>query len=314
MLPVALITYAGLCVTAGKFAQAAGLLEESAVIISSTGAPVPGSIQSYLTAYRGQEKLCLAAVQTTIDGATSRGEGFDFTVAMYAKSILHNGLGQYAEALDAAAAGAQYDDVGMCGYVLVELVEAAARCGESGIAADALRRLVERTEVSGTETALGVAARSRALLADGPAAADADYQSAIARLQNSPAVVYLARTHLVYGEWLRREKRRADARSQLRIAHDMFTQMGADGFAHRARRELGATGETVHTRPTTITVDLTTQESHIARLAREGYTNPEIAGQLFISPRTVEWHLGKIFAKLGVTSRRELRNVSLDLP
>jgi DNA-binding CsgD family transcriptional regulator len=308
-----LITNAGLCVTAGKFEQAAALLEESAAIISATGAPVPDSIQTYLAAYRGDEQLCLRSVQTTIDGATIRGEGFDITVAMYAKAILHNGLGQYTEALDAALTGAQYDDVGMYGYVLTELVEAAARSGEPVIAHDALDRLLERTEASGTDTALGLAARSRALTAHDPSADD-DYQSAIAHLQTSPAVVYVARTHLVYGEWLRRRKRRADTRIQLRIAHDMFAQMGAEGFAHRARRELSATGETVHTRSTSAAPELTTQESHIARLAREGYTNPEIAGQLFISPRTVEWHLSKIFTKLGVTSRRELRNAPFDLP
>jgi DNA-binding CsgD family transcriptional regulator len=312
VLPVALVTLAGLCVTAGNFSQAAALLAESAAIIAATGAPVPTSIESYLAAYRGQEQLCLDGVQSTIDGATMRGEGWDIGVALYAKAILHSGLGQYPEALAAAASGARYDDVGMCGYLLTELVEAAVRCGELTVAEDALRRLAERTEASGTDTAVGVAARSSALLADGTAAEDA-YRAAVVHLERSPAVVYLARTHLVYGEWLRRAKRRADAKAQLQIAHDMFTEMGADGFARRARRELRATGETVHTHSTSPTADLTTQESHIARLARDGYTNPEIAGQLFISPRTVEWHLGKIFAKLGVTSRRELRTAAPDL-
>lgn len=311
MLPVALATYAGICVTAGKFEQAAALLDEAAAIITATGAPVRSAIKTYLAACRGQEQLCLDGVRETVDGASSRGEGYDVSVALYAAAILHHGLGQYQEALDAAASGARHDDLGMCGYLLTELVEAATRCKERKVAAEALHRLVERTKASGTHTALGLAARCTALVSDG-SVADAAYQEAIAHLQRSPTVVYLARTHLVYGEWLRREKRRADARTQLRIAHEMFVQMGADGFAGRARRELTATGETVYMHPTGVTADLTTQESHIARLARDGYTNAEIAGLLFISPRTVEWHLGKIFAKLGVTSRRELRDALIE--
>ena len=232
-------------------------------------------------------------------------------MALYAEAVLHSGLGNYRAAFDAAASGARFDDIGMCGYLLTELIEAAARCNEHDAAAEALERLLERTDASGTPTALGVAARSTALMSHG-SVADAAYREAITHLQDSPAVVYLARTHLIYGEWLRREKRRADARAQLRIAHDMFTRMGAEGFARRARRELTAAGETVHTHTTVVTADLTTQESHIARLARDGYTNVEIAGQLFISPRTVEWHLRKIFAKLGVASRRELRTAVPD--
>jgi DNA-binding CsgD family transcriptional regulator len=199
----------------------------------------------------------------------------------------------------------------MCGYVLTELVEAAARSGDLMIAADACRRLLERTTPSGTETALGVAARSTALISDGPAAETA-YRDAIAHLERSPVVLYLARTHLVYGEWLRRMKRRADAREQLRTAYAMFANIGAEGFAARARRELQATGESVQFRSSSTAVELTAQESHIARLARDGYTNSEIGGQMFLSPRTVEWHLSRVFTKLGVTSRRELRNIGLD--
>lgn len=312
MLPVALVTYAGICVTAGKFEQATAVLEEAAAIMAATGAPMRVAvINTYLAAYRGQEQLCREGVQSTIDGATQRGEGHDISVALYAEAILHCGLGNYRAALDAAASGARYDDVGMCGYLLTEVVEAATRCNEQQAAAEAHSRLLERTNASGTPTALGVAARSTALMSDG-AVADAQYRDAIAHLQHSPAVVYLARTHLLYGEWLRREKRQADARTQLRIAHDMFARMGADGFARRARRELTATGETVRVPTAVVTADLTTQESHIARLARDGYTNIEIAGQLFISPRTVEWHLRKIFAKLGVTSRRQLRTTLRD--
>ena len=313
MLPVALVTYSAVCVTAGKFEQAAALLDESAAIITATGAPVRAAIRTYLAAYRGHEQLCREGVQETIDGATGRGEGYDISVALYATAIMYNGLGQYREAMDSAASGARYDDLGMCGYLLVELVEAAVRCKEHKVAAQALGRLLERTGASGTEAALGLAARCTALVSEG-AVADVAYQDALAHLERTPVVVYLARTHLIYGEWLRREKRRADARTQLRIAHDMFARMGADGFARRAQRELAATGETVHVWATDATYDLTAQESRIALLARDGYTNVEIAGQLFISRRTVEWHLGKIFAKLGITSRRELRTALTTTP
>ncbi len=306
MLPVALVTYSGVCVTAGKFEQAAALLDESEAIITATGAPVRAAIRTYLAAYRGQEQLCRDGVRETIDGAVGRGEGYDISIALYSEAIMHNGFGRYQEAMEAAASGARYDDLGMCGYLLVELVEAAVRCKEHEIATEAFGRLRERTEASGTETALGVLARSTALMSDG-SVADAAYQDALVHLERSPAVVYLARTHLLYGEWLRREKRRADARTQLRIAHDMFARMGADAFARRAQRELAATGETVSFHASDGAPDLTAQESRIALLARDGYTNVEIAGQLFISRRTVEWHLGKIFSKLGVTSRRELR-------
>lgn len=313
LLPVALVTYSAVCVTAGKFEQAAALLDESAAIITATGAPVRAAIRTYLAACRGQEQPCRAGVQETIDGAMSRGEGYDISVALYSAAIMHNGLGRYQEAMDAAASGARYDDLGMRGYLLVELVEAAVRCNELKVAAEALSELQMRTEASGTETALGVAARSKALMSDG-SVADAAYQDALAHLQRSPAAVYLARTHLIYGEWLRREKRRADARMQLRTAYEMFAQMGADSFALRAQRELAATGETVHVQARDATAGLTAQESRIATLARDGYTNVEIGGQLFISRRTVEWHLGKIFAKLGVTSRRELRTALTKTP
>lgn len=312
VLPIALVVNAGSCVTGGQFAQAEALLDEAAAIIAATGGTAPVSIPAYLAAYRGREQRCRELVQSTLDGATERGGGFDIAVALYASAILHSGLGQYAQAMAAASSGVRHDDIGMCGYLLTELVEAAARCGEMATATDALGRLVERTDASGTDTAAGVAARSRALVTDGPDAEDA-YRTAIAHLQRSPAVVYLPRTHLIYGEWLRRKKRRSDASTHLRIALDMFNEMGAEAFAHRARRELRAAGETAPPGSTRPANDLTTQETHIARLASQGYTNIEIAAQLFISPRTVEWHLSKVFAKLGVTSRRELRSSALEL-
>ena len=180
------------------------------------------------------------------------------------------------------------------------------------MAAAALRALEERTRAAGTDWALGIEARSRALLSDG-STAEPLYLEAIERLERTRIVVHLARAHLVYGEWLRREQRRVDAREQLRTAHEMFSRMGAEAFAERARRELLATGETVRKRTVATTDLLTAQEAQIARLAGEGHTNPEIGAQLFISPRTVEYHLHKVFTKLGINSRRKLRTALQDL-
>jgi ATP/maltotriose-dependent transcriptional regulator MalT len=189
----------------------------------------------------------------------------------------------------------------------MELVEASARGASPDVAAAALRQLEERTHAAGTDWALGAQARSRALVSDGEAA-EAFYREALERLAGSRLAVYLARTQLVYGEWLRRENRRVDAREQLRAAHDAFIRIGADGFAERARRELLATGETVRKRSVETLDELTAQEAQIARLAGEGRTNPEIGAELFLSPRTVEWHLRKVFPKLGISSRKELRD------
>jgi DNA-binding CsgD family transcriptional regulator len=196
----------------------------------------------------------------------------------------------------------------VCGWALAELVEAGVRGGRPDEAATALERLSERTRASGTEWALGVEARCRALLSDD----ESLYQESVQRLARSRAAVELARSRLLYGEWLRRENRRTDARELLRAAHDSFSHMGAEAFAERARRELLATGETAR-RITEDTRDvLTPQEDQVARLARDGHTNPEIGAQLFISPRTVEYHLRKVFRKLDVSSRKELRDALAD--
>lgn len=307
VLPTVLITSSGACVNSGDFARAAELLEQSRSIAEATGTPPHRSIEAYLAAYRGQERLCGEMVQATIEEATERGEGSAIGVAHFSATILHTGLRQYDKAFTACSSALEYDDIALRGYILVEMVEAATRSGHRHAAETALAELAERAAASGTDSALGLAARSRALTDDGPDA-EADYEVAIENLQRSPVVVYCARTHLVYGEWLRRQNRRTDARKELRIAHEMFTQMGADGFAERARRELQAAGEPLRKElGDRSTTTLTTQESYIARLAGDGYTNSEIASHLFISPRTVEWHLSKIFAKLGVSSRRELR-------
>ena len=188
---------------------------------------------------------------------------------------------------------------------LVELIEAAVRVGRPDAAASALDRLSERTQASGTDWALGIEAASRALLTQGRGA-DPLYREAVERLSDSRGVVYLARARLVYGEWLRRENRRIDAREQLRAAHATFSEIGAEGFAERARHELLATGETVRRRTDDARGVLTPQEAHIARLARDGLSNAEIGAQLFISPRTVQYHLRKIFLKLEITSRNQL--------
>ena len=223
--------------------------------------------------------------------------------------MLYNGLGRYEAALEAAQQASEEPPQGQAGGIaiwgLVELVEAAARAGSPQRAAGALDHLAERTGASGSEWALGIEARSRALLAEG-SRAEALYRESIDRLRRSEIGGYLARSNLVYGEWLRRERRRVDAREQLRNAHEMCTDMRLDAFADRARRELLATGATAQKRQLTTRVELTPQEAQIARLARDGLSNPEIGSRLFISPRTVEYHLHKVFTKLAISSRTQL--------
>jgi DNA-binding CsgD family transcriptional regulator len=236
-----------------------------------------------------------------------RGQGAAVTVAHAFEAVLYNGLGKYEDALGAAEEAARYEiEFGAPEWGLVELVEAAVRCGQSERAAEAVERLSVTTRASGTDWALGVEARSRALLSEGDAAEEL-YREAIERLARTRIRTDLARAQLLFGEWLRREGRRVDAREQLRAAYEAFSEFGAGAFSERARRELVATGETARRRTVETTFELTTQEALVARLAGEGYTNPEIGAQLFLSPRTVEYHLHKVFTKMGVTSRRELR-------
>jgi DNA-binding CsgD family transcriptional regulator len=232
--------------------------------------------------------------------------------AEWATAVLNNGLGDYLKAMTAAQRATEYPgEMVSPTWALVELVEAAARSG-SDIAAEALRRLAEITSTSGTDWALGVEARSRALLSDGDAA-ERLYRESIERLGRTHMRADLARAHLVYGEWLRRERRRIDARAQLRIAHDMLEAMGMAAFAERARRELQAAGETARKRSVaTGDEQLTAQEAQIARMARDGLSNPEIAARMFISARTVQYHLRKVFTKLGIESRTQLDGVLLD--
>ncbi|MEU4674755.1 AAA family ATPase [Amycolatopsis sp. NPDC023774] len=306
LLPVALAYRAGVCVHAGRFDEAAALLQESDAISQATGTPPPLYIEPVLAAYQGNDERALKLVRTSLHSATIRGEGRVIPIVQYAAAVLHNSFGRYREALAATDWAVEHDDIGMYGYGLLERVEAAARCGETRIATEAMLELVERADAAGTEMALGVAARSRALLAEG-AQADALYRSAIDHLGRSTVDVLQARAQLIYGEWLRSEDRRDEAVAQLKQAHQTFRRVGADGFAERARRELVTAGVAVRAPAVALADTLTEQEIYIAQLAAEGQTNQEIAAQLFLSPRTVEWHLGKIFGKLMITSRRGLR-------
>jgi DNA-binding CsgD family transcriptional regulator/uncharacterized membrane protein YgcG len=313
VLPSAANYRAGVHVHAGEFGAAAELVEEADAITQTTGIAPLKYATLMLAAWRGQEATALRVSAAGVQDATARGEGMGVALTLWTSALLFNGLGRYDKALVAAQQACEHDDLGVCGWALAELVEASSRHGEREVAADALERLSERTRASGSEWALGVEAVSRALLDEGKSA-QRRYEEALERLAGSRVAVQLARARLLYGEWLRRENRRLDAREQLRLAHEQFSRIGADAFAERARRELLATGETVRRRTDATLYELTPQEAQIARLARDGQTNPEIGARLFISPRTVEYHLRKVFAKLGINSRRELRRAQLDAP
>jgi DNA-binding CsgD family transcriptional regulator len=311
VLPMALAYRAGVHVHAGEFTAASSLIEEADAIAEATGNAPLRYPSLLLAAWRGEEAQALKLMEAGVRDATARGEGRVLGLCGYATAVLYNGLGRYEAALAGAQRGCDYDDPGFFGWSLIELIEAGVRSGAHEAAAGALLLLEERTHAAATDWALACAARSRALMSEGEAA-DALYGEAIDRLQRSQMAVHLARAHLVYGEWLRRENRRVDAREQLRSAYEMLCHFGAEAFAERARRELLATGETVRKRTVEARDSLTAQEAQVARLAAEGNTNPEIGSQLFISPRTVEYHLSKVFTKLGVASRRELRGAFRD--
>jgi DNA-binding CsgD family transcriptional regulator len=237
---------------------------------------------------------------------TGRGEGIGLSVLDWAAAVLYNGLGRYQEACSAALRVAAHGhDLNPSLWVMAELIEAAVRAGKPEVAADAHRRLVSMTHASNTNWALGVASRSGALLVEGPRAEDL-YVEAIDRLGRTRMAVDLARAHLLYGEWLRRERRRTDARVELRAAHELFSDFGMEAFAERTRIELVATGGRARKRTVDTLDQLTPQEAQVSHLAAEGHTNREIAAQLFISPSTVEYHLRKVFRKLGVNTRTKL--------
>jgi DNA-binding CsgD family transcriptional regulator len=302
-LPSALNALGCLRLAAGDLAAADSLAQEARTVAAATGVRAVPYGALGLAALRGRGDPALALIDSTGQDAAQRGEGLVVAAANWAAAVLHNGLGRYAEALSAAEDAVEHAGAAVvAGWPLAELIEAAARSGQPGRATGAMRSLSQLTEAAGTDWALGVQARSRALLSD-----DEDlYQAAIDYLGRSRARVDLARAHLLYGEWLRRENRRADAREQLHRADEMLGAMGAAGFAERARRELLATGETVRKRTPGADRELTPQEMQIAVRACDGMTNREIGAELFLSARTVEWHLHKVCAKLGVTSRRQL--------
>jgi DNA-binding CsgD family transcriptional regulator len=288
----------------GDFAGAASLIAESDSVAAATGSRYAPYTTVRLLALRGRESEASAAIEQH----AAEGQGMAAPWAHLAAAELYNGLARYDKAAaEARQAAASTFDPWNSLWALPELVEAAARAGDTELARDALGRLAESTQPSGTDLALGIEARCRALLSEGKTA-DHFYHEAIDRLGRGPLRTELARAHLLYGEWLRREHRRVEAREQLRRAHDAFASMGAEAFAERARRELMATGEKLRKRRDETGDELTPQEEQIARLARDGLTNPEIAAQLFLSHRTVEYHLHKVFSKLEITSRMGLHD------
>lgn len=309
-LPIPLAALGNVAVWTGDLAGAASIAAEAASVASAIGSRLPPTIALRLLAARGDEEGVAALIAQTMAAADEGGQGMGEANADWASAVLCNGLARYDEAMAAAAraTSATFEPF-VSAWALPELVEAAARAGHAERAREALGRLAEKTRPCGTDAALGIEARSRAIVtADGGEAEDL-YREAIRRLGRTPLRPELARAHLLLGEWLRREGRRVDARDQLRTAYELFAEIGMEAFAERARRELAATGEHVRKRTSLDHQDaLTPQEEQIARLARDGQSNQEISAQLFLSPRTVEWHLHKVFAKLGIASRKELRD------
>jgi DNA-binding CsgD family transcriptional regulator len=304
-LPFALDYLAEFHVQAGELSKAAAVLMERERVDQGTREATLPYIPLLLAAWRGDAPGAAELAEEMTRDAADRGEGAALTYTDYAQAVLHNGHGNYRPAAEAAHAASAADEIVISPWALYELVEAAARSDQQDRARAAADQLSQLAVASGSNWARGAAARSRALVSEGRAAEEG-YREAIELLGGTRMATHLARAHLVYGEWLRRENRRIDARAQLRSAFDALASMGAEAFAERARRELQATGEKVRKRDDDTRADLTPQEEEIARLADEGRTNQEIGAQLFIGRRTVEWHLSKVFAKLDINSRREL--------
>ncbi|HET9948142.1 MAG TPA: LuxR C-terminal-related transcriptional regulator, partial [Longimicrobiales bacterium] len=306
-LPVALAYAAGVRVQAGDLAGAAVQIREADAIAAAARCAPMHHAALLLAAWRGNESAARDLLASTVRDAEARGEGAVLGAAGHATAVLHNGLSHFDVALASARAACEGDAFTFTGRALVELIEAAVRMGARALAADALERLAACARPADTDWALGLLARSGALLESGHRAG-ALYGEAIVRLGRTRQAAELARAHLLYGEWLRRESRRTDARDHLRVAHHMLERFGAGAFAERARRELAATGENVHRRSASAHGTLTAQEARVADLAARGFTNAEIGSRLFISARTAEYHLRKVYAKLGVHSRRRLRD------
>jgi DNA-binding CsgD family transcriptional regulator len=308
-LPPALAYRAGVHVYTGEFATAAGLIEEALEITASMGNTPVKYHSLTLAAWRGVPADALDLIRTAAADGKARGEGRLVGLAGYTCAVLFNGTGRYEEALAAARGCCEYEDLGFYSWCLFELIEAAAHLGDRRTATAALPEFAQRAGSGETDWGLGALAAARALLAPNDEA-EALFTEAIERLGRAGIGLHAARTHLSFGEWLRRTNRRRDAKQHLDTAYGMFTRMGAHGFAERTRRELAATGEKVRKQPVGAGDDLTPQEAQIARMAATGLTNQEIGAQLFISTHTVEWHLRKVFVKLSITSRRQLRTMS----
>ncbi|TYK52432.1 helix-turn-helix transcriptional regulator [Actinomadura decatromicini] len=305
VLPFALNYSAAHHLFAGRFDLAQQLIQEADSITRATRNVAVADFSILLAAWRGERDRTLEMRERVLADATARGEGFAVEAAEWAAATLHLGYGEYGAAADAAQRAYEPEGIGFTVWVLPELIEAAVRSGDRATAQQAFERLAERSATSQAPWARGIEARSRALLSEGGKAEEL-YRDSIEHLARSRVTVHQARAQLIYGEWLRRHNRRVDARVQLKAAHHALDAMGADAFARRAERELLATGETVHKRTDDPAARLTPQEAQIAGLARDGQTNPEIAARLFLSHRTVEWHLRKVFTKLDIASRKEL--------
>ena len=312
-LPIMLGALGTAAVWGGDFTEATALIAEVDAVCGATGTRAAPFAAMMLACFRGREAEAVPLIEATMAEAAAGGQGIALAYAHWVAAILGNGLGRYDQALAAASqASEDTSALYMSMWALPELIEAAARSGNALAGTPALDRLADITRAGGTDFGLGIQARSRALLSQGEVADDL-YREAIDRLGRTRLRPELARAHLLYGEWLRRQNRRAEAREHLRTAHDMLSAMEMEAFAERARRELAATGEMVRDRRVDRVSALTAQEMHIAGLAVAGRTNPEIGAQMFLSARTVEWHLRKIFTKLGVGSRRELHEALPDL-
>jgi DNA-binding CsgD family transcriptional regulator len=310
-LPILLNMAAMDAVWSGDFTAATSLIAETAAVCEATGSRLAPFAAMMLASFRGRESEAAPLIRSAIDEGVAAGQGVAVTYAHWVAAILYSGLGRYQEALEAARQACEHKHPYVSAWALPELIAAAAHTGQTRIARDGLDLLAERTRAGGTEEGLGVEARCRALLSKGDAA-EACHREAIGRLGPTRLRPDLARAHLLYGEWLRRERRRGEAREQLRTAWEMLDEIGMEGFAERARRELLATGETAGKRAVQAArsgTTLTSQEAQVAKLARDGLSNPEIAARLFISARTVQYHLGKVFTKLGISSRGQLHQV-----